>query len=365
MSIYELLNIPTLKNSYPRKFQTVAFFGVHLPLICLVVYLLWFSDIGFSRVLPIIVVTLIATLVGSLATVWIHQKLMSPLLLTVESLKQYRNEHKALHLPVQFQDEIGTLMAEIQSVVSDLDALLRARMEFVAILSHDMRTPLTTIMLLGEILEAKAERGDMKSASIIHDANTIRKIAKEQLQIMNHMIDLIRSQSTTISVTPLATPIMDLFKDIEQTATPIASAKGIKLRIELGSGLAPSTFVVIDPPKTAQILNNLVHNAVKYIKSDCNGEIVLSAEKRPDTLIFGVHDNGVGMDDEILQSLFVPFTKATRQGTAMELSTGLGLWICKAFTEAQGGKIEVRSEINKGSCFSVILPQPLSGPHGA
>ena len=110
----------------------------------------------------------------------------------------------------------------------------------------------------------------------------------------------------------------------------------------------------MDVAKTKQLVTNLVTNAIKFTPS--GGTIALTADYQNGIVIFRVRDSGLGMDAATRAALFQPFSNAQRTGTAKEAGTGLGLWICKTFVDAQDGQISVESEPGAGSCFIVNLP---------
>ena len=148
--IYEWLHRSRLGKSYLLKFQVIAFVGTHLPLLFLIGYLLWSGSIGRATSIWVVAVTLLATLLGAFGTLWLQRQLILPVLATAEALRQYQTDKIIPQLPLHFTDEAGVLMASTRKVVSDLDDLLRARVTFMATLSHDIRSPLSAIMILSD-----------------------------------------------------------------------------------------------------------------------------------------------------------------------------------------------------------------------
>lgn len=108
-----------------------------------------------------------------------------------------------------------------------------------------------------------------------------------------------------------------------------------------------------DPKMTQSIFKNLVANAIKFTPT--NGNILLQTNTENGKTAFSISDNGIGMNEELLENLFNLGPKGRRSGTNGETSTGLGLMICKEFVEKHGGRIWVESEVGKGSTFSFCL----------
>ena len=130
----------------------------------------------------------------------------------------------------------------------------------------------------------------------------------------------------------------------------MAKQKSIELTIELSS----KVIVFGDKYMISTIMRNLVSNALKF--TNPGGKIVVSAERKPDEILFSVADNGVGMKESALEKMFRIDVGSSTKGTNNEGGTGLGLILCKEFVEKHGGKIWAESEIGKGSTFFFSIP---------
>jgi signal transduction histidine kinase len=119
--------------------------------------------------------------------------------------------------------------------------------------------------------------------------------------------------------------------------------------------LPRNLLVFADKAMINTVLRNIISNAIKFTHP--NGQIVISAEKRPDELIISISDNGIGIKKEAIGKLFRIDENQTTLGTQNEKGTGLGLIICKEFIEKHGGKIWVESAVGKGSTFYFTLPK--------
>ena len=130
----------------------------------------------------------------------------------------------------------------------------------------------------------------------------------------------------------------------------MAQQKSIELSIEL-----PSKVIAFsDKDMISTILRNLISNALKF--TNPGGKIIISAERKPDEILFSVADNGVGMKKDALGKMFRIDVGSSTKGTNNESGTGLGLILCKEFVEKHGGKIWAESEYGKGSTFFFSIP---------
>ena len=151
LTLYRQLSGSRWPQSYLSKFLLVAFIGVHIPLLSLVIYMVLRSS-SWSTVWPMLVVTLVATLAGSLMTIVIQRQLLAPVSETSQALLDYFQRGQIPQLPIQFRDEAGLLMANAQHCVTSLDQLLKLKSDMLAIVAHDLRSPLTTIMIANEMI---------------------------------------------------------------------------------------------------------------------------------------------------------------------------------------------------------------------
>lgn len=343
-------NLPWPK-SYLGKFLFVAFLGVHLPLIAVILYIVTISY-SWAVAGPIVLVCLVATLLGTLLTFAAQRQLLEPLLLTARALDQYVQDRSVPDLPLEYTDEAGRLMRHAQVCISHLDKLLGLKNDLLAVISHDTRAPVANIALASQLITIMLDQADCDIAEL-RDLNAqIGKLAHRQIELMNNLLLLARADTGAITVQCREVALGELLDAVLSTYRLQAEQKGVRLR------LAPSTerglLVSIDADKTQQVLNNVVHNAIKFTPRD--GTIELDAQIRDTSLALRVQDTGTGMEEAVRARLFSPFTQERRYGTAGEPGSGLGLWICKTFTELQGGQIQAESQPGQGTRFELNIP---------
>jgi signal transduction histidine kinase len=130
---------------------------------------------------------------------------------------------------------------------------------------------------------------------------------------------------------------------------PVAAAHGVAVCVP-----AQPAWVLCDPVRLQQVLNNLLSNAIKY--SPTGGQVVVTVTREADRVCVTVQDEGIGMSEDEVRGLFVPFRRARRVADSLIPGVGLGLYIARRIVEAHGGELRVRSALGSGSSFSLTLP---------
>ncbi|MEA3549386.1 MULTISPECIES: sensor histidine kinase [Pseudarthrobacter] len=228
------------------------------------------------------------------------------------------------------------------SDVTDLVNALTAKDEFVASVSHEFRTPLTSILGYVELLladePAKAQREMLE---------VIRRNSERLLTLVS---DLLSSRNGQLIVTPEAVNVAELVRSSVSSATPRAAAAGVVLQAQTPERLEAH----VDGARISQVLDNLVSNAIKY--SPDGGSVLVSLEQEDGHLACRITDTGMGMSPEDASEVFAKFFRSSTVRRTAIPGVGLGLPISKAIIEAHGGTIGVDSTLGEGTTFTFRVP---------
>lgn len=351
MRIYGALSELPRPRTYVGKFLLVAFIGVHVPLIAVAVYVI--SRAQLTDALSILLVMLAATLLGTMVTLYVQARLLAPLIESSQALNEFVQHRKIPALPTSYGDEAGLLMLNTQTCITTLDDLLRMKNDLLATLSHDVRAPITSIRLASQLGRDAATDPLPHGPELEEMFDIIDAASERQMNLMNNLLTLARSDSGKLTVDRGEVEPDELVESVVEGFQLQAEAKDIDLKVETPERLHGAA--VLDPAKTEQVLSNLISNALKFTPR--GGEVVVRLLETSEDVAFAVRDTGVGIPDSVRETLFQPFGGGQRTGTDEEPGTGLGLWICKTFTELQQGTIDVDSEVGKGTEFTVRLPR--------
>ncbi len=250
---------------------------------------------------------------------------------------------------ISLNNELNNLTRELQKKNVQLDQLNKLKNQFLGMAAHDLRNPISSIMMYSELV-LESDDYDI-SDDLRKILDVIRTSSDFMLGLLEELLDVVKIESGKIQLNfEKVHPEDFLKKNIEINAL-LAAKKDIKLVLNIPQQLPQ---IALDPIKIEQVLNNLISNAIKY--SHKNTTVSVSAFSTGQHLLISVKDEGQGIPENELQKVFVPFSKISVKGTEGEKSTGLGLSIVKRIVTGHFGRIWVESEAGKGSVFSFTLP---------
>lgn len=220
----------------------------------------------------------------------------------------------------------------------------RAKSDFLAIISHELRTPMTGILGLSDLLLVS----DLDEIQKTHLKN-LHISAETLLSLLNNILDYSKFEAGHLNFEAVAFDLCDVVDGVLQLLGPVASQKGVNLvsRIE---GDDKDYFFRSDPVRLRQVLLNLTSNAIKFTKQG-SVSIIVKPLSNEGCLRVEVHDTGTGIPNELGDKLFKPFTQADESTTRKFGGTGLGLAICRKIVEGLGGEIDFESTLGEGSIF--------------
>lgn len=223
---------------------------------------------------------------------------------------------------------------------TDLRRLEMVRRDFVANVSHELRTPLSSIKAMAEtLLDGALDDPDVSH----HFLETIIRESDRLVRLSADLLDLSRVESRPVIKTP--NDLAELIVEVSERHAAQARDAGVTLHVEV----KPPLVAPCDSDEIAQVLVNLIDNAIKYTTR--GGSIWVRAEEDDDELVFSVQDTGIGILRQDLPRLFERFYRADKARSRASGGTGLGLAIVKHIVERHGGRVWVESEYNKGSTF--------------
>ncbi|RXJ93562.1 histidine kinase [Malaciobacter molluscorum] len=239
---------------------------------------------------------------------------------------------------------------EIEQKAKELEQSGKYKSEFLANMSHELRTPLNSIILLSSLLQKNSKK--TLTEDDIKKAKTIFESGNELLRLINDILDLSKVESGKMELIVDKFNSIDLLKQMKEIFNYAAIEKGIKFEIEDNYN-AP---IYNDKDRISQIIRNLVSNSLKFTKK---GSITLSisaSKNLTKDFCISVQDTGIGIPKNKQELIFKAFTQADGSTSRQYGGTGLGLSISKELSKLLGGYISLESKENKGSKFSIDLP---------
>ena len=251
--------------------------------------------------------------------------------------------------------ELDAARRGVEEKAQQLSQVNQYKTEFMANMSHELRTPLNSLLLLARLL---AENTDTNlTPRQIEFATTIHGAGSDLLRLIDDILDLSKIESGRVDLDAAPVVLVEVLGDLEQALGPQAEEKGLLLAVEIAPG-TPAT-ITTDTQRLQQVLRNLLANAVKF--TDTGGVTLRVGRAAGEPLIaFAVHDTGIGIPAGKLEMIFEAFQQADGTTSRKYGGTGLGLSISKELARMLGGRIEVTSTVDKGSVFTLLLPDELA-----
>ena len=245
-------------------------------------------------------------------------------------------------------------IAHANSLLTEANAKLQEENEYrtniIAILSHELRTPLTAILAFVDLWEASPEEHSEEDRDCIEK---IRSHALTLLEMVNNVLDMAKIEAGAVEVASRTLDLVDLVEEAAQLAEPLARQKSIEIAAKVDDDVP---LIKSDWSQIQKILGNLVSNAVKF--TDEGGHVALHAsyDGAAGCVALSVSDDGIGIAQGDLEGIFNRFVQVDSTPTRKYSGSGLGLSLVKRTTEMLGGRVEVESELGRGSTFTVVLP---------
>ncbi|HOZ52803.1 MAG TPA: PAS domain-containing sensor histidine kinase [Chitinophagaceae bacterium] len=244
----------------------------------------------------------------------------------------------------------------IKKYVRELEELNTHKESVMAILSHDLRTPLSAIISTTKYLKDNFQT--MKPEAVQEMLDLLYKSSTDELAMLDYLVEWARIKYASDAFSPKQIQLTQYIAKVFEILNETATLNTINLHHEIDE----DTTVFADGKMLISIIHNIVSNAIKHTEQ--GGEITISSKTKDDKIIVQIKDTGVGMSDEIMDKLFTPQMKILSETRKKNKGAGIGLLLVKGLLEKNGGEIWVESVEGEGSSFYFTLPieKPLYKP---
>jgi two-component system sensor histidine kinase/response regulator len=263
--------------------------------------------------------------------------------------KQLEDKNRTLQ---QQNETLETVVTTLQKAKQTAETANLTKTQFMANISHELRTPMNAIIGYSELLKEEAE--DINAADFISDIDKINMASKHLLDLINDVLDLSKIETGKMELCLETFDIHVLIQEVATIIQPLTENSVNTLEISCADDIG---VMQADPVKVRRILVNLLSNAFKFTEQGTIKLTVLrKREYNAEWINFNVSDTGIGMTPEQQHKIFQVFTQVDASTTRKYGGTGLGLTITKRFVDMMQGSINVESELRQGSSFTVCLP---------
>jgi predicted ATPase/signal transduction histidine kinase len=244
----------------------------------------------------------------------------------------------------------------LELTVQELQQATRLKDEFLATMSHELRTPLNAILGMSEALQEEIF-GSINPRQL-NAISTIEQSGEHLLSLITDILDVSKISAGKLELQIANVSVIELCK----SSLVLVKQQAIDQQIQLHTHLPVDLqLILVDERRMRQVLINLLNNAVKFTPSGGMVSLSVWVEDRPtlgNYLCFSITDTGIGIDQADLSKLFQPFSQIDSSLSRKYAGTGLGLVLVKQIVELHGGDVTITSEVGRGSCFTVKIPQP-------
>lgn len=347
MLLYKKLSkISFLRKRYVFKFLFVAFIGIHMPLIGLLFFVLY----GDFSIAPntILIFALFITLLATGITLFILKQLIIPIEIASKALRSYRDERQLPDLPLNYYDEAGFLMRNIQESIQEHEKFIVEKQDLIYLLSHDLKTFAGQPQSLARLILDEKPTDTIKEL-----AELIYLSSNQQFMYIGNFLKLLKDQDEVVKTSTdlKLLQFQPMIANVEKLVKQLLEIKKIKLTVSIE---IQEIELLIGEELLVRVLMNLINNAIKF--SYPNSEIQLKIYQENTKTIISVLDNGVGFNQNQSEELFKKFTKMSHLGTSNEASTGIGLYLCRKIVEKNRGQLScISAGHNKGAIFTVTF----------
>jgi len=306
----------------------------------------YYNEINIIKNNLIFICAIILILIA-LITLKIANSISEPIIRLTQAMQNATHGKLNEKVLIEGDNEISQLAKAYNFMNTKLSHIEKQRREFVANVSHELKTPLSSMKLLSE--------------SLLIQPNVEIEIYKEFLQdidseidrlnkIIESLLSMVDMDEEKLNLDYKLTYVNYLVEKVVNSIKPLANEKNIKIVLNQWEKIQ----IHLDQDKIHQALTNIIHNAVKYTES--GGKVEVSLFKKGQYAVIKISDNGIGIAEENLSYIFERFYRADSARSRQTGGSGLGLSISQQIISLHQGRIEVESTVNEGTTFYVVLP---------
>jgi PAS domain S-box-containing protein len=262
-------------------------------------------------------------------------------------VKDITEQHRAQVALLESERRLREMAEALRQRNDELLDAGRRKDEFLATLAHELRNPLAPIRNSLEIMRLKGE--DPVLAQQAHDM--MERQLSQLVRLIDDLLDLSRISHNRLQLRKHVVTLAEVLASAVETSRPLIDERGHELIVDLPD--AP-VWVHADLTRLAQVFVNLLNNAAKY--TEPGGRVRLSALHQGEQVVVTVEDNGIGIPEDMMPTIFDMFTQVDRSPERAQGGLGIGLTLARRLVELHGGRIEVHSACKRGSTFTVHLP---------
>lgn len=290
--------------------------------------------------------SIISIAITSLFTYYLSKRITAPLREMNRVALQIARGQFDQRVKIKTRDELGKLGETFNYMAQELAGLDQMRKDFVANVSHDLRSPLTSIHGFVRAFLDDTIPGERKR----HYYTIMKEQTERMIKLVNDLLDIARIEAGQLEIRPAIFNLSELVRQVVARMEPEFVKK--QVNPEVISEKAQDIHVLADPDRIDQVIVNLIQNAVQFSSPDSSVEVIL---KKQEQVVVSIRDYGPGIRQEDIQFIWDRFYKADRARTK-KTGTGLGLSIVRHILDLHQSDIQVESEVGRGTIFTFTLP---------
>ncbi|MCD6098194.1 HAMP domain-containing histidine kinase [bacterium] len=300
-----------------------------------------------------IIFTIGLFVISFLVAIFVSRRISEPMRRLQAATRYASKGHYDRKIPVTSDDETGELTKDFNRMLDELGKLDRMKSEFVASITHDLKSPLATIKQAVQLLEDEIPGpiGEQQRQVLSQISKSVTRLSR----LIADILDISKLEAGLFKMEVLPVDVPEFLDEIIESFATQAEARGVTIHKQFGF----SHFrMKLDPKQMERAVGNVLANAIKYTPK--GGKVTVRASLSPADLEIAISDTGIGIPKESVEHIFDKFYQVRSSGARK--GSGLGLAITKEIVVAHGGSVRVESEEGKGTTVYLLLPRRFTPP---